>query len=391
VSAAWQVFLKECRESLRDRRVLLSVLILGPGIGPLLFTVLMKVTVERQLEQAEEPLPVAVVGAELAPNLVTALQRLGMQVLRADSDLEHAVREQQIELGLRISESYATEWNAGRPAQVEIVYDSSRRDTNAQLQRLHAMLETYARSVGSMRLTVRGLAPVLTEPLVLAERDQATAQSRGALLFGMLPFFLILSAFIGGMWLAVDSTAGERERQSLEPLLINPVERDRILLGKALASAAFSFTSFTLGLAAFALASRFLPMAQLGLSLDLGPAVVASIFPVMVPLLLLIVAVQILAAVSARSVREAQTMLGLLQLLPSIPSVVLSVLPIKAQLWMFAVPLLSQQIAVTQLLRGESVGRLPLGLSIATTLLVATAALWAAKSSYESERLAIGG
>jgi sodium transport system permease protein len=391
MSAAWQVFLKECREGLRDRRVLLSVLVLGPGIGPLLFTVLLHVTVARQLEQAEEPLPVAVVGAELAPNLVASLERLGMQVVPARSDLEQGVREQQFELGLRISESYATEWNAGRPAQVEVVFDSSRRDTDTQLQRLHTMLEAYARSVGSMRLIVRGLAPTLTAPLVVAERDQATAQSRGALLFGMLPFFLILSAFIGGMWLAVDSTAGERERQSLEPLLINPVARDRILLGKALASAAFSFASFALGLGAFAVASRFLPLTKLGLSLDLSPALVANILPVMVPLLLLIVAVQILAAAFAKSVREAQTIVGLLQLLPSIPSVVLSVLPIKAQLWMFAVPLLSQQIAVTQLLRGEAVGPLSLGLSIATTLLVTMATLWAAKSSYESERLAIGG
>ena len=391
MSAAWQVFLKECRESLRDRRVLLSVLVLGPAIGPLLFTVLLRVTMAHRLEQAQQPLPVGVVGGELAPNLIAALQQLGMRVLPGRPDLEQAVREQQFDLGLRISQSYAADWSAGRPAQIEVVYDSSRRDTDSQLQRLQAMLESYTRSVGSMRLIVRGLAPTLVAPLVVAERDQATAQSRAALLFAVMPFFLILSAFIGGMWLAVDSTAGERERQSLEPLLINPVARDRILLGKVLASAAFSFTSFTLGLGAFALAGRFLPTEELGLSIDLGPGVAASILPVMVPLVLLIVAVQILAAAFAKSVREAQTFLGLLQLLPSIPSVVLSVLPIKAQLWMFAVPLLSQQLAVTQLLRGESVAPLLLALSGATTLLITAAALWAAKRNYESERLAIAG
>jgi sodium transport system permease protein len=391
MSAVWSVFVKECRESLRDRRVLFSVLVIGPMIGPLLFTVMLRLTMARELEQAEQPLPVAVAGAELAPNLIAALEQLGMQVVPAHADLEHAVREQQIDLGLRISESYAMDWIAGRPAQVEIVYDSSRRDSGTQLQRLRAMLDGYARGVGSMRLLVRGLAPTLTAPLVIAERDQATAQSRGALLFALLPFFLILSAFIGGMWLAVDSTAGERERQSLEPLLINPVARDRILLGKVLASAAFSLTSFMLGLGAFALATRFLPAAPFGLSFELGAAVVANILPVIVPLVLLIVAIQILTTAFAKSVREAQALLGLLQLLPCIPSVVLSILPIKAQLWMFAVPLLSQQIAVTRLLRGESVGASALALSAASTLLLTAAALWGAKRCYESERLAIGG
>src|SRR5271170_4365402 len=116
-----------------------------------------------------------------------------------------------------------------------------------------------------MRLLVRGLAPTLIAPLVVAGRDQATPEGRGALLFAMLPYFLILSALIGGMWLAIDSTAGERERASLEPLLINPVPRDRILLGKVMATAVFSLSSLSLGLLAFMVAGWLLPADQLGM------------------------------------------------------------------------------------------------------------------------------
>lgn len=390
MNATLIVFLKECRESLRDRRVLLNTLLLGPLLGPLLFVILLRATITRELSQAERPLPVVVIGAEQAPNLLIALEQQGLQALPAVADVEAAVRSQRVDLALRISPSYARDWRAGRPAQVELIYDSSRRDIAGAAQRLRLLLESYARRTAAMRLMVRGLAPTLTEPLIVAARDQATSVGRGALLFAMLPYFLVLSALIGGMWLAIDSTAGERERASLEPLLINPVPRDRILLGKLLATASFSLASLALSLAAFIVAGTLLPSQQLSMSFNLGPAVVGAILPLMAPLVLLIVGAQILVTAFARSVREAQTYLGLLQLLPVIPSVVLSVLPLKAQLWMFSVPLLSQQLSVMQLLRGETLSVAATVLGVASTLLCALLVFLGARRGYQSERLAIG-
>jgi sodium transport system permease protein len=389
MNAVFIVFLKECRESLRDRRVLLNALLLGPLLGPLLFVVLLRLTISRELDRAERPLPVAVIGAERAPNLIAALRSQGLEPLPAPVDVEAAVRSQRLDLALRITASYATDWQAGRPAQVDLIYDSSRRDAGAQVQRLRAMLENYSRRVGAMRLMVRGLAPSLGSPLVLASRDQATAQGRGALLFAMLPYLLILSAFVGGLWLAIDSTAGERERASLEPLLINPVPRAQILAGKVLATSAFSIASLALSLAAFMLAGHFLPSGELGLSLRLGPLVIGAILPIMIPLVLLLVVAQILVTSFASSAREAQSYLSLLQLLLVIPSVVLSLLPIKPQLWMYAVPLLGQQLSIVQLLRGEKLTAATAGLCAAVTLLVAVAVFRLARYNYESERLAL--
>ncbi|MGH8206627.1 MAG: ABC transporter permease, partial [Steroidobacteraceae bacterium] len=343
-SAAWIVFVKECRESLRDRRVLINALLLGPLLGPLLFAGLLRLTITRQLSQAQRPLAVAVIGAQRAPNLIAALEQQGLKLLPPVSDPEGAVRAQRLALALRIDPSYAADWRAGRPAQVDIIYDSSRRDTGAALQRLEGMLDAYSRRTAAMRLMVRGLAPTLLAPVVLGARDQATPQARGALLFAMLPYFLIFSALIGSMWLAIDSTAGERERASLEPLLTNPVPRDRILLGKVLATAAFGLASLALALVAFAVAGAFLPAHQLGMNLRLGPQIMATILPVMIPLVLLLAVGQVLATAFSKSAREAQTYLSLLQLMAVIPSVVLSLLPIREQLWMYAVPLLGQQL-----------------------------------------------
>jgi sodium transport system permease protein len=389
MSVASTVYLKECRESLRDRRVLLNALLLGPLLGPLLFTMILRITIGMELGKADQPLPVVVIGAERAPNLIEALKQQGLVPRAPVQDVEAAVRSQSIELALRVSETYATDWNAGRPAQVEIIYDSSRRGNGSSIDRLREMLRYYERRTAVMRLVARGLAPAVGTPLLVADRDQATPQARGALLFAMLPYFLILTCFIGGMWLAIDSTAGERERQSLEPLLANPVSRGQILLGKLGACATFSFTSLTLGLIAFVVAAHFLPVEKLGMSLNVGPRDVATILPIMIPLVLLIVITQMLVSAFAKTYREAQTYLGVLQLVPIIPSILLAVTPFNPPPWMYALPLVGQQLAITQILRGEVIAHTTFILCTISTLAVFAAVFFVALRIYESERLAV--
>jgi sodium transport system permease protein len=389
VKATVTVFLKELRESLRDRRVLINTFLIGPLLGPAVFVVIINVILSRELEKAERPLPVVVIGAGYAPNLVTALTQSGLQVRAAIANPEAAVREQRVDLVLRIPASFAEDWRAGRPAQLELIYDSSRSEGKAQIQRLESMINSYSRLNGAMRMMVRGLSPTLANPVLIADRDQATPQARGALLFAMLPYMMVFAAFLGGMFLAIDATAGERERQSLEPLLVNPVPRWQILLGKWLATSAFSLVSVSLSLIAFVIAGRLLPTDRLGMTLELGWRFAAVVLPLMVPLVLLISILQTLVAAFARSFREAQTQLGLLQLLPMIPSMLLVVMPFKTQLWMFAVPLLAQQLTIMRLLRGELVTPLQVLICAATTLLSALLVFLVARRVYDSERLAI--
>jgi sodium transport system permease protein len=389
MSVAATVYLKECRESLRDRRVLINALLLGPLLGPILFTLILRITIGIELDRADKPLPVVVVGAERAPNLIEALRQQGLVPRPVIVDVEAAVRAQVIDVALRISDTYAADWAAGRPAQVEIIYDSSRRGVGSQIDRLREMLRYYERRTSVMRLVARGLSPAVGTPLIIADRDQATPQARGALLFAMLPYFLILTSFIGGMWLAIDSTAGERERQSLEPLLANPVPRGQILLGKLGACATFSFISLTLGLMGFVVAAHFLPVRQLGMTLNIGPRDVATILPIMIPVVLLVVITQMLVSAFAKSNREAQTYVGLLQLVPIIPSILLAVTPFTPPQWMYVVPLLGQQLAITQALRGELIAHTTLFFCTVMTLAAFAAVFFVARRLYESERLAV--
>jgi sodium transport system permease protein len=383
------VFLKEVRESLRDKRTMINALVTGPLIGPLFFVMIINVVISRQLTQAEAPLELPVIGASNAPNLVEALRQLGLDPQPPVADPIAAVRNRDVAAVLRIPDGFGKSWAKGDPAQVEVYYDSSRRDVQQPVSRLRDMLESYSRRNGALRLVARGFSPALSSPVVVDERDQSTPRSRAGAMFAILPYFFVLTVFIGGMYLAIDLTAGERERQSLEPLFVNPVARWRILLGKIGAICAFSMGSLLICVTAFTVAGHFIPTEKLGMDLGIGPGFALEVLVLMLPLVLLIAALQTLVAAFSKSYREAQTYLGILMIVPALLSVLLSIAPVKTAAWMYAVPLLGQQVGITELLLGGSVA----GAQFATCLLcgfaVAAGVLTVTARVYGSERLAI--
>ena len=389
MKATMTVFLKEVRENLRDRRTVINTLLTGPLMAPLIFVLLINTLVTRELDKAEKPLPLPVIGAENAPNLVDALKQQRVEIKPGPADAELAVREQDADVVLRIPKEFASAWNKGESAQVELIYDASQRDASSSVARLRAILEQYDRRNGALRLVARGLSPSVTHVVAIAERDQSTSQSRASHLFSMLPYFFILGGFIGGMALAIDTTAGERERQSLEPLFANPVARWKILVGKLGATTAFAITTVLLSIVAFAVVGQFLPTEKIGMTLTIGPAFVAATIFVMLPLTLLLATLQTLVAGFAKSYREAQTYVSLLMFVPVIPTMMLSIMPFKTVYWMYAVPLMGQQVIVTRLLRGDFVPWSALALSFVCTAAAALVVYALTLRVYHSERLAI--
>ena len=383
------VFLKEVKENLRDRRTLTSAFLTGPLLGPIILVMLLNITLNRELSKAEQPLPVPVIGANYAPNLIAALKANGIVPIAGIANPEVAVRKQDADVVLRISPDYVSSWRKGEPVQVELIYDSSQRDANTAVERVSQLVESYARQQGAMRLVARGLSPSTAWPVSAARRDQATAQARAALMFSILPYFFVLTVFMGGMYLAIDLTAGERERQSLEPLFANPVPRWKILAGKLAAICTFSVASLLISLAAFAVVGRFIPTEKLGMELDLGLRFGGHVLLLMLPLIVLLAALQSMVAAFAKSYREAQTYLSLLMFVPVLPSILLSTMPIKAQNWMYAVPLLGQHLGIMQLLRGDGIDLPQLGLCLAGSLVAAVLGVLVTAHLYQSERLAI--
>jgi len=226
-------------------------------------------------------------------------------------------------------------------------------------------------------------------PVVVAERDIASTQQRAGQLLSFLPYLVVLGAFLGGMYLAIDTTAGERERQSLEPLLVNPASRAQIVLGKLGATFGFAMVSMMLSLVAFAIAFQYIPLDRLGMKVDFGAGLILRAGLLMVPLVMVFASLQTIVAAYAKSYREAQTYLSLLMLLPMLPSVILMVNPMKGELWMSAVPLLSQNVLIMSLARGETVALVDFALSFGASLLLAVALVWIAVRIYHREQLAV--
>jgi sodium transport system permease protein len=390
-SAIVTVFLKEVRENLRDRRTLTSAFLTGPLLTPLLFVMLISFSINRELDKAEQPLKVPVIGAQYAPNLLDALRAGGIVPQPAIADPEAAVRQQDADLVLRIRADYPQAWRKGESVQVEMIYDSSQRDSGTPVERVSNLIEGYAHQQGAMRLVARGLSPSTAAPVMVARRDQATAQSRAGLMFNMLPYLFVLTIFIGGMYLAIDLTAGERERQSLEPLFANPVPRWKIFLGKLAAICAFSTASLLICLLAFGVIGRFIPTEKIGMEINLGPGFILHVLLLQLPLIVLLGALQSMVAAFAKSYREAQTYLSLLMMVPILPSVMLMVMPFKPQLWMYAVPLLGQHLGILDLVRGSGIGGVDLLLCLAGSALAAVLVALVTMQLYRSERLAISG
>ena len=383
------VFLKEVRENLRDKRTVFSALIYGPLIGPIIFVALMNTVISREMTKAEGPLEVPVIGAQYAPNLIDALKQRGLVPQPPIADPDKAVRERDADVVLRIPADYARAWRSGEPAQVELIYDSSQMGTGTSRSRLESMLKHYGSQQGALRLLARGLSPGIAAPVVVGERDQSTPQSRAGQLFSILPYFFVLAIYIGSMYLAIDLTAGERERQSLEPLFANPVARWRILLGKLGAIGVYSLASLVLTAVAFSVAGHFLPAEKLGMSFDFGAGFIGRVILLELPQIALFAVLETLVAAFAKSYREAQTYLSLLLIVPALPSIIMAFMPIKPATWMYAVPLLGQQVGVSDMLRGVPVSVGNIGLALVCGFAAAFVLGLVTAVVYRSEKLAI--
>jgi len=385
------VFRKEVRENVRDRRALFNSLLLGPLLFPLLFVGMMWFLESAEQERAEQTLELPVVGAHYAPSLIRFLEQQGAVIQPEPEDPEAMVRAQETPVVIRILPEYPEQWAAGLPAPVEVIMDPSRQESNAAIRRVKGLLLGYGQQIGSLRLQLRGVSPQLASPVMLRDVDLSTPKSRAILAVIFLPYVLMITAFTGATHLAMDTTAGEKERKSLEPLLINPVPRWQIMTGKMLTTTVFAMASLALTLVSFRIVLPYMPIGAFGMDLTLGLHTLVKILLVISPVAILAAALLTLLASFAKSYREAQSYMGLVILIPMIPSLIFMANPVKAEAWMMNVPLFSQNILIGEIIREESVALSWYAVSIASTLVIGLALAVVAATLYNRPRLIFSG
>jgi sodium transport system permease protein len=384
------VFIKEVTDNFRDRRTLMSALLMGPLFGPLLFAFVINLSVEQSLSNENEALDLPVIGGEHAPNLINYLESNNINIVAApDSrdDAIAAVSSGELDVVIIIPSSFGESLASMVPATVEVITDQANTQAERESRRATRALRNYSQQIGAMRLTLRGVSPMVMRPLNIDEVDVSTPSGRSAILLGMLSYFFIFALLTGGMNLAIDATAGERERGSLEPLLCLPVKRDHLIFGKILAACLFMAISLSLSLTCFHFTLKFMPLQELGMTPNFGPLVVVTAFLLLVPFALVGASLMTLVASFTKSFKEAQTWVSVVLLAPTMPILVVSILMIRPSTMLMFVPSLSQHLLLVGLIKNEPLNMLHVGVSVGGTLVVGVLLTWICARLYRREGL----
>lgn len=384
----WVIFKKETSDNLRDRKTVWNSLV-GVMLNPILYLLIFGLMNSTVTEQVEQVLQLPIVGAEHAPNLVIYLDRNNVDILPPPDDLERALREGKFDVVLVIPPEYSEDFESGSPASIRIYQDQSEQRAGIAASRLRGLLRNYNAQIAAMRLIARGVDPALLKVLSVEDVNiSQAAQQEGGYILGLLPVIMLTAVFLGGFYLAVDMMAGERERESLEPLLANPVRREILLLGKYLAALVYTIFATFLATGLFVVLFK-VPVLQefTSIRINIELSIIGRAVLLMLPVVFMAVALQMMISTYARNVKEAQTYTQILSMVGFLPALLLSVLPVRQAPWMAYVPTISQFYLVSQMARGEALTAAVISASAGVTLLVALAALLVIRRRFNQEQI----
>ncbi len=385
------IWFKELLDTLRDRRTLWAM-ILGPVLIMPVFVLLPQKLIQGQMEtQGREAVQLAVAGVENAPDLVAYLESSGEVVVIASADPAEAVRREEAAVGLVVDEGFETAMLDERPAEVQILADESELTGGVQVGRVRELLAAYAQSVVEERLAARGIDPGVVVPFEIESVNIATPQEMsGAFLGMMLPMFVVLWALVGGMYTAIDVTAGEKERLTLEPLLTTPVGRAQLVLGKLAAVVTTSLVALSLSVTSMLVAFVLVPLGEQAgeaLHLQVEPGTALLLILAALPVVLMFSALEIAVCILARSFKEAQNYIVPLQFVVLIPAIAVMVLPdLSPPLSGYAIPIFSTLVVLRDLFLGR-VDAAAFGVMTGSSLVYAALAVLLALRQFNREKV----
>jgi sodium transport system permease protein len=380
------IFVKEVVDNARDRRSVLTALV-TPLLGPLAMVLMFSAISDAQIKAKAPKVPV--VGRENAPVMVSWLSAQGVVVEDPPADPDEAGRRGDHDVVVVIGSGFEAALREGRPAVVELIVDESRQQSAATVGRVSGLLQAYGGEIGALRFLIRGIDPQLGRAISIEKHDVGTAESRAAMLLGIMPLFLVMACFMGGTYVAIDVTAGERERGSIEALLLNPVPSWGMVLGKLGAVVVFGVIGIIVGIIGFVVAVKGIPFEKVGLTLTLSIPTAAGVLLLLLPLVLLGSALQVAVGVVSRSFKTAQAAISFVMLLPTLPGAALSIFPQQPTVGLMAIPTVGHNILMTRLIRGEAIEVWQVAIATASVAVVAAVCVAVAVKLF-GPRLVVG-
>ena len=374
-SLALTVYRKEIRDALRDRRTLLTVLFSSVLMGPLVLVAISMLVAS--LESRAELREVVVEGIEHAPTLKNFFERQTYTVKSAPAGYEKLLRSAELaDPVVVVPKDFEAALQRGDAPIVEIVSDSANQRSLAGAGRVQRLLAGFSRERAMLMLALRGVANDVLEPVQVEDRDLASTQTRATQITGMLPYFVMMAVLYGALNAALDTTAGERERGSLEPLLANPLERWILVVGKWGAVATVGMLIAVLSSFSFLPGQWVLRSDTLAAMFQYGMHEALWFLVILLPFAAAVSALLMAVAIRCKTFKEAQASATVVMLGASLLPLV-NVFSLGSESpWYLWVPALAQNVLMTRVLKGESFNAMQIGVPLAVCVLVTAAGIW---------------
>ena len=369
------VYAKELKDSLRDRRTLMSMIIIPTFVMPALIFGVGKIATTVFSKARSEIPSVMVLGGEDSPGVITALtQAKKVNVVPTTADWKQQISDKKIRAAVQVPAKFERELAAGAAAPVIIYNYEGELKSGFAASELEKFFRTLREQAVTAQLTQRGLPATLIQPFETKRENVAPPEKVGGnIIGGIVPYLIIILCFTGAMYPAMDLTAGEKERGTMETLLCSPVARVDIVLGKflmvltsSLAAMVLALTSmgvsFAVGGAIFggggakvavagkAAAATAAAASEVMPSID--PAGVLGVLAMVLPVAVLFSAVIFTVALFAKSYKEAQSYVAPLIFVVIMPAVVGMLPGIDLNARLALVPILNLSLVCKEMLSG---------------------------------------
>lgn len=368
------IYWKEISDAMRDRRTLLMVLASSLLLVPVLLFVFS--TVMSQVESQAVDRSVMAVNMKDAPGLENYILRQGYEIKSAPVDYEEKSRSKElIKPVLLVPENFEQDLLSAKRVELEIAYDTSNRQAEMGLGPLRQLLNGYVRERTGLDLMMRGVSPDLLQSISVKERHISRPDERRVTITAALPLVLIMAIVMGGMFAAIDSTAGERERGSLEPLMMNPVSGFQLAIGKTAAVASVSVLIVILTVSSFFPAQSIIANEALRAEFQFGIKDALAFMIVLIPLAAALSSLQVALSLTCKSFKEANVRNQLLSLAVSFMPMFFVINPGKEPAWLGWVPVMAQTQMMNQVLKGELVSLNAIGIALLVCCAIVAASL----------------
>ena len=303
------------------------------------------------------------------------------------ADIREKIENRTYDFVLLIPPDFSIRLGESKTVNLELFHESSRATAQAKMGRVQQTISAWHQETASLRLMARGISPTIARPVSIEKIDVASPQARAQRILGMIPFFIIVAAFVCGMGIAVDATAGERERKSLEPLLVNPIQRTSIVVGKWMAAATFSGLGLLLVMVLNLLALNQVPLEQLGLSFSISATEIIGIVMITLPLAFFATALQLFVGIFAKSFKDAQAYLSVISMLPMAPLFFNIFNTVDRELWMSLVPMLGQHMLLADVVAGKNPPLFDFAVAAVSVVLFSLVFIYGATLVFKRERI----